>query len=201
MEILQYSKIFMDDTSISAELEVPLGNLLPSAHHLGNQFQYDPRFLGNMMGNVANSVSQLGAAAAGIGTAITGAAAGAAAAVAAGALSAGKALGSELTSNPAALLPGKYGDWVRSGRYDYPVGGSDIDLYHNRLCFDEPCRYDPENSGDYGMEWLRRAVPLREYPYPPVFHRMHVEIEKPDREFSLIPYGEAVGATRSPGGG
>ena len=105
----------------------------------------------------------------------------------------GSALASQAMANPLSLLPGKIGQWAGSGRYDYPAGG-EIDLYNNRLCFDEPCRFDPENSGDYSMEWLRRAAPMVDYPYPPIFHKLHVELEKPDRLMNLIPYGDVSSA-------
>lgn len=109
------------------------------------------------------------------------------------ALGAGAAMGTiaakQALANPLSVLPGKMGIWARSGRYDYPAGG-EIDFYNNRLCFDEPCVYDPENTGDYSMEWLRRAAPMTDYPYPPVYHRLHLELPRPDRQMSLIPYGD-----------
>jgi hypothetical protein len=92
-------------------------------------------------------------------------------------------------SNPASILPGKYGNWVRSARYDFPEGG-EIDTYNNRLCWGEVCKHDPQTSNDLNMEWLRRAVPIREYPAPPEFHMMHGQLSRPDREFSLIPYDD-----------
>ena len=135
----------------------------------------------------------LGAAAAG---AVLGTAAlGAGAAMAPLALGAGAAMGTiaakQALANPLSVLPGKMGIWARSGRYDYPAGG-EIDFYNNRLCFDEPCVYDPENTGDYSMEWLRRAAPMTDYPYPPVYHRLHLELPRPDRQMSLIPYGDVA---------
>jgi hypothetical protein len=184
-------KNFMDDTSISAEVPVPLGQILPSTHITVLPATLN---IGQIPNPIDNVIGAAGSIAGGVGTAITNGAASVATAAASQALLSGKSVALDLLSNPAAALPGNFGNWVRSGRYDFPVGGSDIDFYHNRLCFDEPCKYDPENSGDYSMEWLRRAVPLREYPYPPIFHPMQLEISKPDREYSLIPYGEALQA-------
>ncbi len=92
-------------------------------------------------------------------------------------------------SNPASSLPGKYGNWVRSARYDFPAGG-DIDTYNYRLCWGNVCKHDPQSSNDLNMEWLRRAVPMRDYPSAPSFETMHKEFTRPDRECSLIPYDE-----------
>jgi hypothetical protein len=135
----------------------------------------------------------LGALAGGLGAAALGAGAMMGSAVLGVGAAAGGALAKEALSNPLSLIPGKLGVWAGSGRYDYPAGG-EIDFFNNRLCFDEPCQYDPENTGDFGMEWLRRSAPMTDYPYPPVYHRLHVEVPKPDREMSLIPYGDAASA-------
>lgn len=97
-------------------------------------------------------------------------------------------------TNPASILPGKYGNWIRSARYDFPEGG-DIDMYNNRLCWGSVCKHDPQSSNNLNTEWLRRAVPMRDYPSPPAFHSMHGEISPPDRECSLIPYDEIKDAT------
>ena len=87
------------------------------------------------------------------------------------------------------LLPGQYGAWVRSARYDEPDGG-EFDLFNHRLCWDNVCRHDPESSNDLMMEWLRRAAPMRDYRTPLVFHTMQGMLNKPDREFSLVPYND-----------
>lgn len=153
---------------------------------------------GGALGALAvGATGGLGAAALGAGAIVGSAALGAGAMMGSAALGVGAAAGGVLAkqalSNPLSLMPGKLGVWAGSGRYDYPAGG-EIDFYNNRLCFDEPCQYDPENTGDFGMEWLRRSAPMTDYPYPPVYHRLHVEVPKPDREMSLIPYGDAVSA-------
>ena len=139
----------------------------------------------------------LGALALGGGAMMGSAALGAGAMMGTAALGAGAAMGGALAkqamSNPMSLLPGKLGQWASSGRYDYPAGG-EIDFFNTRLCFDEPCQYDPENTGDFAMEWLRRSAPMTDYPYPPVYHKLHLELPKPDREMSLIPYGDATTA-------
>ena len=80
---------------------------------------------------------------------------------------------------------GKYMFWRNSGKFDNPSGG-DIDFYHNRLCFGEPCKFDPNNTNDLNIEWLRRAVPMRDYPFRPPRTPIQLLIPKPDREFSLI---------------
>ena len=168
---------------VIAELQVPIGEITYPAYQ--NNGPMNPFFDSSSLMNTLNGASQYGAAVAGTAAAVATQAATQAVAQAA---AAGQAALADMTGNPLALLPGKYGDWVRSGRYDYPVGGSDIDFFHNRLCFGEPCKYDPENTGDYSMEWLRRASPMHDYPYPPVFHKMQLELQRPDREYSLIPY-------------
>ena len=114
-----------------------------------------------------------------------------------------KAAAAKLASNTAAsagtraltAIPGpvgKYILWKNSAKFENPSGG-DIDLYHNRLCFDAPCKHDPNSSNDLEMEWLRRAAPMREYPYVPPRTPIQLLIPKPDREYNLIsPDGRAV---------
>jgi hypothetical protein len=156
---------------------------------------------GAALGGLAmGATGVLGSAALGAGAMMGSAALGAGAMMGSAVLGTGAMVGSALASramaNPLSLLPGKIGQWAGSGRYDYPAGG-EIDLYNNRLCFDEPCRFDPENSGDYSMEWLRRAAPMVDYPYPPIFHKLQVELEKPDRLMNLIPYGDVSSANEN----
>ena len=87
--------------------------------------------------------------------------------------------------------------WLKSARYDDPVGGK-IDTFHNRLCFDSVCKHDPESSEDLSMEWLRRAIPMRETPHNPDFENFETLLPRPDREFALIPFQDIgrEGATK-----
>ena len=157
--------------------------------------------VGAALGGLAlGATGVLGSAALGAGAMLGSAALGTGAMMGSAALGTGAMMGSALANqalaNPLSFLPGKLGQWVASARYDSPSGG-EIDFYNNRLCFDEPCRYDPENSGDYSMEWLRRAAPMTDYPYPPVYHKLHVELQKPDRLMNLIPYGDISAAKQN----
>lgn len=84
------------------------------------------------------------------------------------------------------MAGGKMG-WITSARFEDPVGG-DIDFYHNRLCFDGVCKYDPEGTEDINMEWLRRAIPMREYPYREEIQPPQRLWHRPDQRYSLIPF-------------
>jgi hypothetical protein len=92
-------------------------------------------------------------------------------------------------------------DWLKSGRYDFPHG-KDIDFFHNRLCFDKPCKHDPEMTNSISTEWLRRSTPIAQYkPAPPKPQPMLKIVHKPDQRYSLIPYqnvskGKVVCASR-----
>lgn len=178
---------------------------------LGPNYAVNPAALGAAGALGLGAAAVLGMAAGGAGAALGGLAMGATGVLGSAALGAGammgsaalgtgamvgSALASQAMANPMSFLPGKIGQWAGSGRYDYPAGG-EIDLYNNRLCFDEPCRFDPENSGDYSMEWLRRAAPMVDYPYPPIFHKLHVEVGKPDKLMNLIPYGDIATAKQN----
>ena len=93
-------------------------------------------------------------------------------------------------------------EWMKSGRYDFPHGG-EIDTFHNRLCFDEVCKHDPEMTSSLSMEWLRRAVPVWKSSASKIakIERMHAMVPKPDLRYNLVSYGFKSGSVRVPSGG
>ena len=111
----------------------------------------------------------------------------------------GMARASQLMSGPVGgaggmvggIVGGKTGQWLASARYDNPAGG-DIDTFHNRLCFDQVCRHDPEMTQDLSTEWLRRAIPMRDYPHIPSPKPLHAIVPKPHQLYSLVPYQDAA---------
>lgn len=86
--------------------------------------------------------------------------------------------------------------FVDTARFDDPVGGTNIDLFHNRICFDSAvCKHDPEMTNDLNTEWLRRAVYMRDafLPTKKSFPQTSTQLQlaTPHARFQLIPFEDA----------
>ena len=81
--------------------------------------------------------------------------------------------------------------FVETARFDDPVGGASIDLFHNRICFDNACKHDSEMTNDLNTEWLRRAIPMGDAfiptkkSFPQTFTQL--QLGAPHARFQLIP--------------
>ena len=105
-------------------------------------------------------------------------------------------LGSMISQSPmgsAVAMASKLKRFVDTARFDDPVGGANIDFFHNRICFDTAaCKHDPEMTNDLNTEWLRRAVPMRDAfiptrkSFPQTFTQL--QLGAPHARFQLIPF-------------